>query len=215
MASPICRSPGSATIISTTRKAWCPRSAWPARKIRDTAMQDLREIGPSFYFAPPRTLELLLTRVMIRMEDAGFAQAQAVPLFHRCGAHAMASASSTAAGAAHRPAALLARQYSGLRPAQERLGFSRVRVAYTAGEAIGPDLFNFYRSIGLNLKQLYGRPRPSSTSPRSRTAKSIPTPSGRPARTSTSASPTTARCCSSRPACSRATSRTTPRPPRR
>jgi long-chain acyl-CoA synthetase len=33
---------------------------------------------------------------------------------------------------------------------------SRVRVAYTAGEAIGPDLFVFYRSIGINLKQLYG-----------------------------------------------------------
>src|SRR3546814_21077229 len=33
---------------------------------------------------------------------------------------------------------------------------SRVRVAYTAGEAIGPDLFTFYRSIGINLKQLYG-----------------------------------------------------------
>ena len=33
---------------------------------------------------------------------------------------------------------------------------SRVRVAYTAGEAIGPDLFSFYRSLGINLKQLYG-----------------------------------------------------------
>jgi long-chain acyl-CoA synthetase len=40
-----------------------------------------------------------------------------------------------------------------------RLGFSRVRVAYTAGEAIGPDLFTFYRSIGINLKQLYGSDR--------------------------------------------------------
>jgi long-chain acyl-CoA synthetase len=37
------------------------------------------------------------------------------------------------------------------------LGLARVRVAYTAGEAIGPDLFSFFRSIGLNLKQLYGQ----------------------------------------------------------
>ena len=41
-------------------------------------------------------------------------------------------------------------------PLRNTLGFSRVRVAYTAGEAIGPDLFTFYRSIGINLKQLYG-----------------------------------------------------------
>jgi len=41
-------------------------------------------------------------------------------------------------------------------PLRNNLGFSRVRVAYTAGEAIGPDLFSFYRSIGINLKQLYG-----------------------------------------------------------
>jgi long-chain acyl-CoA synthetase len=41
-------------------------------------------------------------------------------------------------------------------PLRNNLGFSRVRVAYTAGEAIGPDLFTFYRSIGINLKQLYG-----------------------------------------------------------
>jgi long-chain acyl-CoA synthetase len=41
-------------------------------------------------------------------------------------------------------------------PLRNTLGFSRVRVAYTAGEAIGPDLFSFYRAIGINLKQLYG-----------------------------------------------------------
>src|SRR3546814_15273496 len=41
-------------------------------------------------------------------------------------------------------------------PLRNALGMSRVRIAYTAGEAIGPDLFVFYRSIGINLKQLYG-----------------------------------------------------------
>ena len=61
------------------RRAWSPASAWPARESGDTAMQDLREIGPTFYFAPPRIFETMLTRVMIRMEDAGFDQAQ---MFH-------------------------------------------------------------------------------------------------------------------------------------
>ena len=128
----------------------CPESA-------DTAMQDLREIGPSFYFAPPRTLELLLTRVMIRMEDAGLIKRT---LFHyfidiarRYGERILNK----------QPVPLTGRILYAIGsllvygPLKNVLGFSRVRVAYTAGEAIGPDLFNFYRSIGLNLKQLYGQ----------------------------------------------------------
>jgi long-chain acyl-CoA synthetase len=123
----------------------------------ETAMQDLREIGPSFFFAPPRTFEQMLTRVMIRMEDAGFVKRH---LFHYL------------IGVAHRygekilngePVPLHGRLLYSLgkvlvyEPLKNVLGLSRVRVAYTAGEAIGPDLFAFYRSLGLNLKQLYGQ----------------------------------------------------------
>jgi len=123
----------------------------------DTAMQDLREIGPSFYFAPPRTLELILTRVMIRMEDAGFLKRKMFQYFigvaRRYGERILNK----------QPVPLYGRLLYALGnlliygPLKNVLGFSRVRVAYTAGEAIGPDLFAFYRSIGLNLKQLYGQ----------------------------------------------------------
>jgi long-chain acyl-CoA synthetase len=128
----------------------CPENA-------DTAMQDLREIGPTFYFAPPRTLELLLTRVMIRMEDAGFVKRK---LFHYFIGVARRYGERILNG---QPVPLTGRLLYGLGsllvygPLKNVLGFSNVRVAYTAGEAIGPDLFNFYRSIGLNLKQLYGQ----------------------------------------------------------
>jgi long-chain acyl-CoA synthetase len=128
----------------------CPESA-------DTAMQDLREIGPTFYFAPPRTLELLLTRVMIRMEDAGFIKRM---LFHYFIGVARRYGERILNG---QPVPLSGRLLYAIGslliygPLKNVLGFSRVRVAYTAGEAIGPDLFNFYRSIGLNLKQLYGQ----------------------------------------------------------
>jgi long-chain acyl-CoA synthetase len=120
-------------------------------------MADLREIGPTFYFAPPRTLEALLTRVMIRMEDAGYLKRRMFRHFiHVARAYGER---------------ILNKQKVPLRgrllyaignilvygPLKNVLGFSRVRVAYTAGEAIGPDLFGFYRSIGLNLKQLYGQ----------------------------------------------------------
>ena len=128
----------------------CPESP-------DTAMADLREIGPSFYFAPPRTLELLLTRVMIRMEDAGFIKSR---LFHYFIGVARRYGERILNG---QPVPLIGRLLYWVGnllvygPLKNVLGFSRVRVAYTAGEAVGPDLFSFYRSIGLNLKQLYGQ----------------------------------------------------------
>ena len=128
----------------------CPENA-------DTAMQDLREIGPSFYFAPPRTLEMLLTRVMIRMEDAGFLKRK---MFHYFIGVARRYGERILNG---QQVALTSRLLYAIgnilvyAPLKNVLGFSRVRVAYTAGEAIGPDLFAFYRSIGLNLKQLYGQ----------------------------------------------------------
>ena len=128
----------------------CPESA-------ETAMQDLREIGPTFYFAPPRTFEMMLTRVMIRMEDASFIKRK---LFHyfigvarRHGEKILNGESVPVSG---RVAYALGKVLV-YGPLKNVLGLSRVRVAYTAGEAIGPDLFSFYRSLGMNLKQLYGQ----------------------------------------------------------
>jgi long-chain acyl-CoA synthetase len=121
-----------------------------------TVLTDMREIGPTYYFAPPRVLEALLTEVTIRMEDAGWVKRR---LFH----HFMALARRVGArlldgqpvGAWDRVRYAIgnALMYA---PLRNTLGMSRIRVAYTAGEAIGPDLFVFYRSLGINLKQLYG-----------------------------------------------------------
>ena len=128
----------------------CPESP-------DTAMTDLREIGPSFYFAPPRTLEQLLTRVMIRMEDAGLIKRK---LFHYFVGVARRYGERILNGETVPSMGRLLYAIGNVfvyGPLKNVLGFSRVRVAYTAGEAVGPDLFSFYRSIGLNLKQLYGQ----------------------------------------------------------
>jgi long-chain acyl-CoA synthetase len=119
-------------------------------------MTDLREIGPTYYFAPPRVFENLLTQVMIRMEDAGaikrvlFTHFTAVA--RRCGAQILdGKAVAVSDRIQYAIGNLLV--YA---PLRNVLGMSRIRVAYTAGAAIGPDLFRFYRSIGINLKQLYG-----------------------------------------------------------
>ena len=128
----------------------CPESP-------ETVMTDLREIGPTYYFAPPRVFENLLTTVMIRIDDAGRIKRH---LFHyfmgvarRCGAQIMDG----------KPVSLSDRLLYWLGdlliygPLRNVLGMSRIRVAYTGGAAIGPDLYRFYRSIGINLKQLYGQ----------------------------------------------------------
>jgi long-chain acyl-CoA synthetase len=127
----------------------CPESA-------ETVTSDMREIGPTYYFAPPAVFEALLTQVSVRMDDAS---APKRALYHyfmnlarRVGERIMEG----------RPVSLGERLLYALGdvlvygPLRNVLGMSRVRIAYTGGEAIGPDLFVFYRSIGVNLKQLYG-----------------------------------------------------------
>jgi long-chain acyl-CoA synthetase len=127
----------------------CPENA-------STVTIDLKEVGPTYYFAPPRVFESLLTSVMIRMEDAGFLKRRMFHFFtdvaQRVGPALM---DGLPVGAGDRLLYALG-QVLAYGPLRNNLGFSRVRVAYTAGEAIGPDLFTFYRSIGINLKQLYG-----------------------------------------------------------
>lgn len=128
----------------------CPESS-------ETVMNDMREIGPSYYFGPPRTFEGLLTAVSIRMEDAAapkrWLYAKFMALAQRVGAEILNGA----------PVGFSDRLMYAIGnvviygPLRNVLGMSRIRVAYTAGAAIGPDLFRFYRSIGVNLKQFYGQ----------------------------------------------------------
>ncbi len=128
----------------------CPESA-------ETVMNDLREIGPTYYFAPPRVFESLLTSVMIRMEDAGKIKQKLFQYFmgvaKRCGG---AILDGKPVGAGDRLQYWLGNILI-YGPLRNVLGMSRIRVAYTAGAAIGPELFSFFRSIGINLKQLYGQ----------------------------------------------------------
>ena len=143
-------------IFSMGQAVWsgftvnCPEGA-------HTMMTDMREIGPTYFFAPPRVFETQLTSVMIRMEDAGrikrwlFKRGMAVA--HRAGP-ALLDGKTVSFG--DKLAYGLGRIFV-FGPLKNTLGLSRVRVGYTAGEAIGPEIFDFYRSLGINLKQLYGQ----------------------------------------------------------
>jgi len=128
----------------------CPESP-------ETVDADRREIAPSYFFAPPRVFENMLTAVMVRMEDAG-------PTKKRMFDHFMAHArrvgepilNGETVGFFDRLKYRLG-EFLVYGPLKNRMGFLRMRVGYTAGEAIGPEIFSFYRSLGLNLKQLYGQ----------------------------------------------------------
>jgi long-chain acyl-CoA synthetase len=128
----------------------CPESP-------DTAIEDRREIGPSSFFAPPRVFENMLTQIMVRMEDAGPAKKRLFKYFlgvaKRSGEKRLNGESI--------PASDRIQYWIGDKlvyaPLRNRMGLTNLRVAYTAGEAIGPELFSFFRSLGINLKQLYGQ----------------------------------------------------------
>jgi long-chain acyl-CoA synthetase len=128
----------------------CPES-------QETMMADLREIGPTYFFAPPRIFETLLTTVMIRMEDAGTLKRR---MFRYFVDHAKKVGPALLD---KKPVSFADRLLYSLGevlvygPLKNTLGMSRIRVGYTAGEAIGPEIFQFYRALGINLKQLYGQ----------------------------------------------------------
>ena len=128
----------------------CPESL-------DTITSDRREIAPTYFFAPPRVFESLLTTVMVAMEDASRLKRA---MFHYFIDVAKRHGEAVLNGASLSPGARLhyaLGEFFVYGPLKNRLGMSKVRVAYTAGEAIGPDIFRFYRSLGINLKQLYGQ----------------------------------------------------------
>jgi long-chain acyl-CoA synthetase len=143
-------------IFSVGQAMWsgfcvnCPESA-------DTLSTDLREIGPTYYFAPPRVFEMQLTNVMIRMEDSGRFKKWLFDYFMEHARHVGGDIlDGKSVGFGSRIKYFLG-ELAIYGPLKNTLGLSKVRVGYTAGEAIGPEIFEFYRSLGINLKQLYGQ----------------------------------------------------------
>lgn len=128
----------------------CPESP-------ETVVDDRREIGTTYAFAPPRVFENMLTLTMVRMEDASALKRRMFRYFiahaDRVGERILNGESVSAWDR------LLYRigDFLVYAPLRNRFGLTAIKVGYTAGEAIGPEIFRFYRAIGVNLKQLYGQ----------------------------------------------------------
>jgi len=138
-----------AQSVITGFAANCPESA-------ATVLHDLKEIGPTYFFAPPRIWETILTNVLLRLDDCAWPKRKLVHFFLDL---AQGMERRRLAG---QPVSLLPRLLYPLGralvygPLRDNLGMRRVRRAYTAGEAIGPEIFVFFRALGINVKQLYG-----------------------------------------------------------
>jgi long-chain acyl-CoA synthetase len=122
----------------------------------ETVVDDRREIGTTYAFAPPRVYENLLTQTMVRMEDAGAVKRWMFRYFLNVAKRWGEKILNRESVPLHGRLLYWLGEILVYGPLKNRFGLSRIRIAYTAGEAIGPDLFRFYRSLGINLKQLYG-----------------------------------------------------------
>ena len=123
----------------------------------ETVMTDLKEIGPTYYFAPPAIYETVLTKVMIRMEDASRIKRAMFNYFMELAKFVGIRILDGKHVSFLEKFLYSIGQILVYGPLRNNLGLSRTRLAYTAGEAIGPEIFEFFRSLGINIKQLYGQ----------------------------------------------------------
>ncbi|MEM7208397.1 MAG: AMP-binding protein [Pseudomonadota bacterium] len=128
----------------------CPES-------ESTLLHDKIEIGPSFHFTSPRVLEGQRTDIITRMEDAAGLKQKLFNFFvDHASKFGIDIHSGKSVGFKNRFLYWLGEIYA-YGPLRNALGYTKTRITWTAGEAIGPDMFDFYRSIGINLKQVYGQ----------------------------------------------------------
>src|SRR5690606_34861922 len=124
---------------------------------QETALHDLREIAPTIYFAAPRAWAAMLTRIQVGIAETGGLKRK---LYEHFMPYAIALERRRLEG---RAPSVLARFWRGVgnvliyAPLRDQLGMRRVERPYTAGEAIGEDLFLFFRALGMNLRQFYGQ----------------------------------------------------------
>ena len=139
-----------ALALSAGYSTNCPES-------RETLLTDLKEIGPTIFFGAPALWEGLLTTITIRMEDAGRFKRGLYRYFidvaQRAGTDLL---DRRPVGLADRLRYWLGEVFV-YGPLKNNLGLSHTRLAITGGAPLGENTFSFYRSIGINLKQIYGQ----------------------------------------------------------
>jgi long-chain acyl-CoA synthetase len=122
----------------------------------ETLQRDLRELGPTLALAPPRYWENALTAITVRAADATPLKRRIFAFFRRVAERAQLCDTE---GRTVPPGLRLLRAFGEILvygPLRDQLGLRRARLVYTGGAPLGPDIFRFFRAIGVNLKQVYG-----------------------------------------------------------
>jgi long-chain acyl-CoA synthetase len=123
----------------------------------ETAMEDLKEIGPHFMFGAPRIYENIRSQIWLKIDESYWLNRLLYRFFSRVGNRAAAYKMS----GEKMPLFLKMGNWMGktimFRPLINQMGLLRLRRAYTGGAALGPELFTFYQALGVNLKQIYGQ----------------------------------------------------------
>ncbi|MFQ5433814.1 MAG: long-chain fatty acid--CoA ligase [Anaerolineae bacterium] len=130
----------------------------------ETALTNIREIGPHSMFSPPRIWENLVSQVMVKMEDS-------TKLKKRLYEWAMGIGYEMADIRFRKevPSASMKWKYRladwlVFVAIKDHLGLRHLKRAYTGGAALGPDVFRFFHALGVNLKQIYGQTEASGIS---------------------------------------------------
>ena len=127
----------------------CPESP-------ETVQRDLRELGPSTLLAPPRIWENMLTTVLVRAADATPLKRRTFEYFRSAAERAEILRTEGKPVPAGLRLATALGEFFVYSPVRDQLGLLRTKWALTGGAPLGPDTFRFFRSIGVNLKQVYG-----------------------------------------------------------
>jgi long-chain acyl-CoA synthetase len=151
----------------------CPESP-------ETVQRDLRELGPTLVLAPPRIWENMLTSVQVKAADAPWLKRVIFERFRAAAERAEILRADGQAVPAWLSLQLALGEVLVYGPVRDQLGLRRARWALTGGAPLGPDTFRFFRSIGVNLKQVYGSTETTGLVSLQPSTEANPTTAGRP-----------------------------------
>ena len=131
---------------------------------QDTVVRDMREIAPTFYLAAPRSWDQMLTTIQVGMEDSTPVKKWLYHFFMDRATAAETRKLNGKSGGLLEPVGRLLGEAIVFGPIKDQFGMSRLKNAFTGGEAIGEDTFVFYRALGIKLRQFYGQTEISAIS---------------------------------------------------
>ena len=122
----------------------------------ETVQRDLRELGPTIGFAPPRIWESMLSSVRVRTADSTLLKRSVFDFFQRLAERAEQVKGEGARVPVLTRLGLALGEVLVYGPLRDQLGLGRARWFYTGGAPLGSDTYRFFRSIGINVKQVWG-----------------------------------------------------------